>query len=49
MLVISHGVTSDKNNRDALQATLHGLSAHIPVDADAETLEARRLALLAEG
>ena len=49
VLVISNGVTSNENARDALQATLHDLSAPIPADADTEALEARRLALLAEG
>ena len=49
VLVISHGTTSGENARDALQAMLHDLSAPIPADTDAETLEARRLALLAEG
>ena len=49
VLVISHGVASDENAREALQAALHDMSAPIPADADAEALEARRLALLAEG
>ena len=49
VFVISHGAASDENARDALRATLHDLSAPIPADADAEALEARRLALLAEG
>ena len=49
MLVISHVITSDENARDNLQAMQHVLSAPITADADAETLEARRLALLVEG
>ena len=47
MLVISHGAVSGENAHDALQAALHGFSVPIPADADAETLEARRLALIA--
>jgi len=49
VLVISHGVASSENTHDALQAALHDLSAPIPADADTEALEARHLALIAEG
>ena len=49
MLVISHVANSGENAHDALQAAMHDLSVPIPTDADAETLEARRLALIAEG
>ena len=49
VLVISHGAVSGENAHDALQAALHDLSVPIPTDADAKTLEARRLALIAEG
>ena len=49
VLVISHGAASGENIHDSLQTALHDLSACIPADADAETLEARRLALIAEG
>ena len=49
VLVISHGTASGENAHDALQTVLHDLSAPIPADADAKTLEARRLALVAEG
>lgn len=49
VLVISHGIASEENARDTLQAALHDLSSPIPADADTEALEARRLALLAEG
>ena len=49
VLVISHGIASNENARDALQAVLQDLSVPIPADADAEALEARRLALVAEG
>ena len=49
MLVISHVADSGENAHDALQAAMHDLSVPIPADADAETLEARRLALIAEG
>ena len=49
MFVISHGAASDENACDALHATFHDLSAPISADADTEALEARRLALLAEG
>ncbi len=48
MLVISHGAVSGENAHDALQAAMHDLSVPIPADADAETLEARRLALITE-
>ena len=46
---MSHGAVSGENAHDALQAALHDLSVPIPADADAETLEARRLALIAAG
>ena len=49
VLVISHLSNSGENARDAQQAAMHDLSVPIPADADAETLEARRLALIAEG
>ena len=45
VLVISHVSNSGENARDAQQAAMHDLSVPIPADADAETLEARRLAL----
>ena len=48
VLVISHGAVSGENAHDALQAALHDLSVPIPADADAETLEARCLALIVE-
>src|SRR3954466_4662229 len=47
-MVISHGGASGENAHDALQAAIHDLSVPLPADADAEALEARRLALLAE-
>ena len=49
VLVISRGADSGENAHDALQAAMHDLSVPIPADADAETLEACRLALIAEG
>lgn len=49
VLVISHGAASGGNSHDALQTVLHNLSAPIPADADAKTLEARRLALIKNG
>jgi hypothetical protein len=49
VLVISHASNSGENARDAQQAAMHDLSVPIPADADAETLEARRLALITEG
>ena len=48
VLVISHVANSGENAHDTLQAAMHDLSVPIPADADAETLEARRLALVAE-
>ena len=48
VLVISHVANSGENTHDALQAAMRDLSFPIPADADAETLEARRLALIAE-
>ena len=49
VLVIGHVDNSVENAHDALQEAMHDLSVPIPADADAETLEARRLALVAEG
>ena len=49
MLVISHVANLGENAHDALQAAMHDLSVPITADADAKTLEARRLALIAEG
>src|SRR3954470_14769835 len=43
VLVIGHGERSDGGARDPLDAALQDLVAPIPEDADAETLEARRL------
>ena len=43
VLVISHVTNSGENAHDTLQAAMHDLSVPIPADADAETLEARRL------
>ena len=39
VLVISHVSNSGENARDAQQAAMHDLSAPIPADADAETLD----------
>ncbi|XP_044456660.1 uncharacterized protein [Triticum aestivum] len=47
VLVISHDASSGRNADDALQVALHDLSVPVPADADAKTLEARRLALIA--
>ena len=49
VLVISHVSNSGGSARDAQQAAMHDLSIPIPADADAKTLEAHRLALIAEG
>ena len=49
VLVISHVADSGESAHGALQAVMHDLSVPIPADADAETLEARRVALIAEG
>lgn len=49
VLVISHGAASARNAHDTLQTVLHDLSAPIPADADAETLEVHRLALVENG
>ena len=49
VMVIGHGGASGENALDAPHAAVHDLSIPLPVDADAEALEARRVALLAEG
>ena len=49
MLVINHVADSGEDAHDALQAAMHDLTVPIPADADAVTLEACRLALVAEG
>src|SRR3954466_15477296 len=49
VMVIGHGGASGENANDAPQAAIHDLSVPLPADADAEALEARRLALFAEG
>ena len=49
VMVIGHGGASGKNALEAPHAAVHDLSIPLPADADAEALEARRLALLAEG
>ena len=41
VLVISHGEHSGRGGQDPLQAVMQDLTAPIPEDADAETLEAR--------
>src|SRR3954466_7045158 len=46
VLVIGHGEHSDGGAHDPLGAALQDLDAPIPEDADAETLEARRLQLV---
>ena len=46
VLVISHGEHSSGGARDPLEAALQDLTAPIPEDADAETLEARRVQLV---
>ena len=43
VLVISHGEHSGEEVEDPIAAALQDLTAPIPEDADAETLEARRL------
>ena len=43
VLVISHGEHSRGGGQDPLQAAMQDLTAPIPEDADAETLEARRV------
>ena len=48
-MVISHDAASGENTLNAPHAAVHDLSIPLPADADAEALEARRLALLAEG
>ena len=49
VMIIGHGGASDESAHDAPHAAVHDLSIPLPADADAEALEARRLALLAEG
>src|SRR3954462_4759963 len=46
VLVVGHGEHSDKRTHDPLDAAMQDLDAPIPEDADAETLEARRLQLV---
>ena len=46
VLVISHGEHSGGGGQDPLQAAMQDLTAPIPEDADAETLEARRVHLV---
>ena len=46
VLVISHGEHSREGAHDPLDAALRDLTAPIPEDADAETLEARRLQII---
>ena len=46
VLVIDHGEHSGGGDYDPLHAALRDLAAPIPEDADAETLEARRLELV---
>ena len=48
VLVINHVSNSAGSARDAQQAAMHDLSIPLPADADAETLEARRLSLITE-
>ena len=48
-MVIGHGGAADESAHDAPHAAVHDLSIPLPADADAEALEARHLALLAEG
>ena len=49
VMVIGHDGAADESAHDAPHAAVHVLSIPLPADADAEALEARRLALLAEG
>ena len=46
VLIISHGEHSGEDAQDPLPAVLQDLTAPIPGDADAETLEACRLQLV---
>ena len=46
VLAIDHGEHSGGGDNDPLNAVLQDLAAPIPEDADAETLEARRLQLV---
>ena len=46
VLVISHGEHSSGGGQDLLQKAMQDLAAPIPEDADAETLEARRVQLV---
>ena len=48
-MVIGHDGAADESAHDAPHAAVHDLSIPLPADADAEALEACRLALLAEG
>ena len=48
-MVIGHDGAADESAHDAPHAAAHDLSTPLPADADDEALEARRLALLAEG
>ena len=48
-MVIGHDGAADESAHDAPHAAVHDLSIPLPADTDAEALEARRLALLAEG
>ena len=43
VLVLEHGEHSGEGEHDPLDAALRDLAAPIPEDADAETLEARRV------
>ena len=49
VMVVGHGGPADVSARDASHTAANDLSAPFPADADDEALEARRLALLAEG
>ena len=49
VMVIGHGGASDESAHDAPHAAVHDLSIPLPANANAEALEAHRLALLAEG
>ena len=49
VMVVGHGGLTDESAHDASRAAAHDLSVPLPADAGDEALEARRLALLAEG
>ena len=49
VMVIGHDNAPDESAHDAPHVAAHDLSIPLPADADDEALEARRLALLAEG